>query len=113
LTVASEVTDGNITVSGTSTDMAEGTEVTITITDKNGDSVETTATVAADGTYTVDADISGLVDGELTINVAAEDNNGTEQTASTNDELDNVEGSLSVAGEADGGNLSLSGTSSD
>ncbi|MCK7460552.1 beta strand repeat-containing protein, partial [Idiomarina aminovorans] len=90
LTVASEVTDGNITVSGSSVDVAEGTEVTITITDKNGDSVETTATVAADGTYTVDADISGLVDGDLTINAVANDNNGTEQTASTNDELDTM-----------------------
>uniref|UniRef100_UPI002594041B retention module-containing protein n=1 Tax=uncultured Idiomarina sp. TaxID=352961 RepID=UPI002594041B len=64
LTVTSDVTDGSITVSGTSTDMAEGTEVVITITDKNGTSVETTATIAADGTYTVDADISGLVDGD-------------------------------------------------
>ncbi|WP_322407034.1 Ig-like domain-containing protein [Idiomarina sp. PL1-037] len=113
LTVASDVTDGSITVSGTSTDMAEGTEVAITITDKNGTSVETTATIAADGTYTVDADISGLVDGPLTINAVADDNNDTEQTASTNDELDNVDGDLTVASDVTDGSITVSGTSTD
>jgi copper(I)-binding protein len=113
LTVTSDVTDGNITVSGTSTDMAEGTEVTITIEDENGDTVTTTATVGADGNYTVDADISGLVDGDLTINAVAEDNNGTEQTASTTDELDNVDGSLSVESTVTDGNITVSGSSVD
>ncbi|MDV6328107.1 retention module-containing protein, partial [Idiomarina sp. Sol25] len=104
LTVTSDVTDGNITVSGTSTDMAEGTEVAITITDANGDTVTATATIAADGTYTVDADISGLVDGQLTINAKANDNNGTEQSASTNDELDTT---APGDGENDGNSIAF------
>ncbi|MFP3457584.1 hypothetical protein R0J89_15150, partial [Psychrobacter sp. SIMBA_152] len=65
------------------------------------------------GNYTVNADVSGLVDGQLTIDVSATDNNGNEQVASTNDELDNVEGSLTVSTEVDGGILTASGTSSD
>src|SRR5699024_3088336 len=77
LTVDSSVTDGSITVSGTSADMPEGTEVSVTITDQNDNVITTTATIGADGTYTVDEDISGLVDGDLTIDVSATDNNGT------------------------------------
>ncbi|MFP3526510.1 hypothetical protein SB912_28900, partial [Pantoea sp. SIMBA_072] len=88
------VTDGNITVSGTSADLPEGTEVAITITDSNGDTVTATAIVDADGNYTIDADVSGLVDGALTIDASATDNNGEAVTANKTAELDNVEGSL-------------------
>uniref|UniRef100_UPI002592D8A7 beta strand repeat-containing protein n=1 Tax=uncultured Idiomarina sp. TaxID=352961 RepID=UPI002592D8A7 len=113
LTVASDVTDGNIIVSGSSVDMAEGTEVSITIIDENGDTVTTTAIVDGDGNYSTNADISGLVDGDLTIDAVANDNNGTEQTASTNDELDNVEGSLTTEASVTDGTVTVSGGSTD
>ncbi|MGM0672346.1 MAG: retention module-containing protein, partial [Pseudomonadota bacterium] len=52
LTVTAEdSTDGNLDISGTSTDVAEGDTVDLTITDQNDETVNTTATVNADGTY--------------------------------------------------------------
>ncbi|MFP3700812.1 hypothetical protein SB758_35640, partial [Burkholderia sp. SIMBA_013] len=87
------------TIIGTSADLPEGTEVAIIITDANGDTVETTATVDANGNDSVDADVSGLVDGELIIGVSATDNNGEDVTATGTVELDNVEGSLTVSTE--------------
>ncbi|MFP3479971.1 hypothetical protein SB780_34525, partial [Burkholderia sp. SIMBA_057] len=81
LTVSTEVDGGILTASGTSSDLPEGTEVTITITDSNGDIVTATATVNENGNYTVNADVSGLVDGELIIGVSATDNNGEDVTA--------------------------------
>ncbi|MCK7460559.1 hypothetical protein, partial [Idiomarina aminovorans] len=113
LSVAGEADGGNLSLSGTSSDLPEGTEVAITITDANGDTVTATATVDANGNYTIDADVSGLVDGELTIDASATDNNGDPVTATDTAELDNVAGDLTVASEVTDGNITVSGTSTD
>ncbi|MCZ7019169.1 hypothetical protein, partial [Salmonella enterica] len=79
LTVAATVDNDAATldISGTSTDVAPGSTVAITITDQNGISVTAEATVNADGTFSVEGvDVSGLTDGPLTIDAVATDNNG-------------------------------------
>src|SRR3546814_13901017 len=53
-----------------------GSQVAITVTDKGGNKVETTATVQPDGSYSVDTDLSGLTDGPLTIEAGATGENG-------------------------------------
>ncbi|RUO64115.1 retention module-containing protein, partial [Idiomarina piscisalsi] len=113
LTVDVTTDGGVLTASGTSADLAEGTEVTVTITDANGNTITATAIVDADGNYTVDADVSGLTDGEVSVDVTATDNNGTEQTATDTAELDNVAGDLTVDSSVTDGSITVSGTSAD
>ncbi|MDV7397725.1 hypothetical protein RZS08_40370, partial [Arthrospira platensis SPKY1] len=69
---------GLLDVSGTSEDVPAGGEVTITITSENGGvPVVVTTSVDGDGNYSLSGvDVSGLVDGELTIVATATDNNG-------------------------------------
>src|SRR3546814_10690756 len=50
--------------------------VAITVTDQVGNEVPATATVQPDGSYSIDADLSGLIDGPLTVAATATDNNG-------------------------------------
>ncbi|ASK21761.1 hypothetical protein [Halomonas sp. N3-2A] len=45
------------------------------ITDSEGNVVNATATVGADGSYTTTEDLSSLVDGEITVDASAEDRN--------------------------------------
>src|SRR3546814_15683404 len=59
-----------------STDVPAGSTVAIVVTDQDGNEVPATATVQPDGSYSVDADLSGLVDGPLTVEASATDNNG-------------------------------------
>ncbi|MCF4010555.1 beta strand repeat-containing protein, partial [Rheinheimera sp. UJ63] len=109
-------TDGTLDLSGTTTDVAEGTVINITITDQNGQTVITQATVLADGSYQLaDVDVSALADGPLTIEATAVDNNGNPLTADTNATLDAIEGSLDIAATVDNtdGTLDLSGTTTD
>src|SRR3546814_2049672 len=49
-----------VPITGTTTDVPAGATVAITVTDQNGNEVETTATVQPDGSYSVNADLSGL-----------------------------------------------------
>ncbi|MGV2932783.1 Ig-like domain-containing protein, partial [Vreelandella venusta] len=65
-----------VEISGTTTDVAEGETVTLVITDSEGNVINTTATVGADGSYTTTEDLSSLVDGEITVDASAEDRNG-------------------------------------
>ncbi|MDW4818330.1 RTX toxin, partial [Shewanella fidelis] len=80
LTVALTINDNAETasISGTTTDVAPGSTVTLTLTDSAGTvQVVTGVTVNADGSYAIDGvDISGLVDGDITVNASAEDRNG-------------------------------------
>ncbi|MCL1141072.1 retention module-containing protein, partial [Shewanella pneumatophori] len=92
--------DGNITISlavndnaetanisGTTTDVAPGTTVTLTLTDSAGTvQVVTGVTVNDDGSFSIDGvDISGLVDGDITVNASADDRNGNPVTDSATD----------------------------
>ena len=79
-------------VSGTSTDVAAGTIVNVTLTDSAGTTAVGTATVGADGSYTTIAiDTSGLLDGTITTSVTATDNNGNPLTATDTDVKDTAE----------------------
>ncbi|MDP3534496.1 MAG: retention module-containing protein, partial [Halomonas sp.] len=118
LTVTAAVDNGDATldISGTSVDVAAGSVVAITITDQNGNTVTAQATVDADGNYSVaGVDVSGLTDGDLTIDAVATDNNGNEIEADTSAELDAVESALSVNASVDNdaATLDISGSTTD
>ncbi|TVP44895.1 MAG: hypothetical protein EA345_14870, partial [Halomonas sp.] len=86
--------------------MPAGNIISITITDQNGNVVETTATVNPDGSYSVDdVDVSSLIDGELTVTAETTDNNGNPVSDTDTAFLDATSPSLSVelqgAGEDD------------
>src|SRR3546814_7926388 len=53
-----------------------GATVEITVTDQAGNEVSATATVRPDGTYEIEADLTGLVDGPLIAEARVTDNNG-------------------------------------
>lgn len=76
-TVTVDNDDTQLDLSGTSKDLDEGTDVTITITDTEGHSVVVTAKVGPEGNYSIDdVDIHTLVDGELTVDTVATDKTG-------------------------------------
>ncbi|MHA7808646.1 MAG: retention module-containing protein [Marinobacter adhaerens] len=83
-----------IDLTGTTTDVAEGNEVELAITDTQGTVVTATATVGADGSFSIaGVDLSGLVDGSLTIEASAQDRNGnnvTDRTSGTFNAVDDV-----------------------
>jgi len=83
-----------IDLTGTTTDVAEGNAVELTITDTLGTVVTATATVGADGSFSIaGVDLSGLVDGSLTIEASAQDRNGnnvTDRTSGTFNAVDDV-----------------------
>ncbi|MCH4813238.1 retention module-containing protein, partial [Vreelandella neptunia] len=84
-------------ITGSVINVPVGNIVSITITDQNGNFVETTAIVNADGTYSVDdVDVSDLVDGELTVQADAVDNNGNPISDTDTAILDANSPSLSV-----------------
>ncbi len=87
-----------VALSGSSTDVGDGETVNLTITDQNGNTVTATATVDANGEYSVTGvDVSTLTDGPLTIDAAATDNNGDAVTAQDNSAaLDATAGDLTV-----------------
>ncbi|MCK8047402.1 RTX toxin, partial [Shewanella sp. 1CM18E] len=101
LTVALTVDDNAETanISGTTTDVAPGSTVTLTLTDSAGKvQIVTGVTVNDDGTYSIDGvDISGLVDGDITVNASAEDRNGNTVNGSDTDNMDATDGALTVA----------------
>ncbi|WP_195714674.1 Ig-like domain-containing protein [Neisseria brasiliensis] len=67
------------TITGT-TDEPEGTVVTVTVTDANGDTQVVTTTVKADGTYEVDVP-NELPEGEVSVVAEVEDEAGNKGTA--------------------------------
>ncbi|MDO5666230.1 MAG: hypothetical protein Q4G44_00220, partial [Alcaligenaceae bacterium] len=113
--VTPDAANKQVDITGSSTDVPEGTVVTITITDSEDNVVTTTATVGADGTYSVnDVDTSGLVDGPVTVDTAATDSTGNPVTDTDTVTLDQVLGTITVDGAVDAGNLvDVSGTTTD
>ncbi|RAU16411.1 hypothetical protein DN062_18325, partial [Nitrincola tibetensis] len=100
ITVETEVDNAGptIDVTGDTTDIPVGSELVVTITDQEGNTVTTTAIVEEDGTYTVtDLDITDLTDGDLDITVTGTDNNGNPVTGTAEDELDAVESAVEVS----------------
>ncbi|MCP1327664.1 Ig-like domain-containing protein, partial [Halomonas sp. 707D4] len=84
-------------ITGTTVDVAPGNTVRLTITDQNGNVINATAEVGADGSYSVDGvDVSTLVDGDLTIEAVATDRNGNEIDARDTVELDVYEPGVTV-----------------
>ncbi|MCL1141076.1 hypothetical protein, partial [Shewanella pneumatophori] len=119
LTVALTVNDNAETanISGTTTDVAPGTTVTLTLTDSAGNIQQVTGvTVNDDGSYSIDGvDISGLVDGDITVNASADDRNGNPVTDSATDNMDATDGALTVALTVDDNaeTANISGTTTD
>ncbi|WP_282571260.1 retention module-containing protein [Methylonatrum kenyense] len=77
-------------ISGTTENVPAGNEVTIVITDSDGNTLEVDGpvTVQEDGSYAVDGiDLSSLVNGELTVDVSVADPNGDTQTDTTTGEI--------------------------
>src|SRR5690606_25657803 len=104
-----------VPISGTTRNVPPGSEVAITVTDKDGNTVEATATVQPDGSYSVDADLSGLADGPLTVEADATDENGNPVGGDATGELDAVPGELTVdlGDTTDPTHVPISGTSTD
>ncbi|MFM4830972.1 retention module-containing protein, partial [Aeromonas rivipollensis] len=71
---------GDAPISGTS-DVGPGRTVTLVITDANGDKVTVTAVTDADGNYSTTADLSGLADGNLTVEASVTDAAGNRADA--------------------------------
>ncbi|MBY6192164.1 hypothetical protein KUW06_00005, partial [Marinobacter hydrocarbonoclasticus] len=120
LTVAiANVDNGNQTadLSGSTTDVAPNSQVNVTITDSAGNVVNTTATVDADGSYTLTGvDIASLVDGSLTVEALAQDRNGNAVTDSATGSFDATAGDLAVTisnVDNDAQTIDLSGTTTD
>ncbi|WP_460732195.1 hypothetical protein, partial [Nitrincola alkalisediminis] len=100
ITVETEVDNAGptIDVTGDTTDIPVGSELVVTITDTEGNTVTTTAIVEEDGSYTVtDLDITDLTDGDLDITVTGTDNNGNPVTGTAEDELDAVASAVEVS----------------
>ncbi len=64
-------------ISGTTSDVAPGSTVSLVITDSAGTVINATATVDADGNYSTSEDLSSLVDGDITVTASATDRNGS------------------------------------
>uniref|UniRef100_UPI0024944C31 Ig-like domain-containing protein n=1 Tax=Shewanella japonica TaxID=93973 RepID=UPI0024944C31 len=100
ITVALTVNDGTETanISGSTVDVAPGSTVTLTLTDITGAvQVVTGVTVDNDGNYTISGvDISGLADGDITVDASAEDRNGNTVSADDTDELDSTAPTLDI-----------------
>ncbi|WP_438012673.1 Ig-like domain-containing protein [Psychrobacter raelei] len=105
-----------VTVSGSTTDVAPGSTVSVTLTDALGNEVTGSATVDADGNYSTEAiDTSTLVDGTITADVASTDNNNQPVTGSGNAEMDAVEGAITatVTPDNDADTVTVSGSTTD
>ncbi|WP_205692143.1 beta strand repeat-containing protein, partial [Cellulophaga sp. Z1A5H] len=64
--VVNAAEDGDVTISGSTTDVEDGQTVTVTFSDGTN-TVTTTATVSGDTWTATDADISGLTNGPITV----------------------------------------------
>nr|6XI3_AAA Chain AAA, Large adhesion protein (Lap) involved in biofilm formation [Marinobacter nauticus ATCC 49840] len=106
-----------VNLSGTTTDVAPNGQVAITMTDSAGNIVNATATVGADGSYSLTGvDISSLVDGDLTVEASAQDRNGNAVSDSANGTFDATAGDLTVSVDtvdSTAQTANLSGTTTD
>ncbi|MGJ8734466.1 MAG: beta strand repeat-containing protein, partial [Cellulophaga sp.] len=115
--------DGDVTISGTTTDVEAGQTVTVTFDDGTNPVVTTTATVNPDGSWTAtDADISSLTNGIITVTAdvtdvalnPATDNDPVtlDNTIPTIDITTPIEGD-NIVNAAEDGDVTISGTTTD
>ncbi|MDO6493074.1 Ig-like domain-containing protein [Cellulophaga sp. 2_MG-2023] len=115
--------DGDVTISGTTTDVEAGQTVTVTFDDGTNPVVTTTATVNPDGSWTAtDADISMLNNGTVTVTADVTDvalNPATDNDPVT---LDNTIPTIDITtpievddivNAAEDGDVTISGTTTD
>ncbi|MDF4221867.1 Ig-like domain-containing protein [Maribacter sp. M208] len=113
--------DGDVTISGTTTDVEDNQTVTVTFSDGTN-TVTTTATVTGNTWTAADADISGLTNGPITVTADVTDVAGNPATDNDPVTLDNtlptidittpIEGD-DVVNAAEDGDVSISGTTTD
>lgn len=77
-------------VAGSTTDIAEGQTVSISITDTGAGEVNGTALVGADGLYSTTVDITALADGAITASVSVVDGNGDTATGTDTAQKDSL-----------------------
>ncbi|WP_394293428.1 retention module-containing protein, partial [Aeromonas rivipollensis] len=92
---------GNAPISGTS-DVGPNRTVTLVITDANGDKVTVTAVTDANGNYSTKADLSGLADGNLTVEASATDAAGNRADARDDTTLLDTTAPVDLAIKLDG-----------
>src|SRR3546814_179248 len=104
-----------VPIFGTTVDVLPGATVEITVTDQAGNEVSATATVRPDGTYEIEADLTGLVDGPLIAEARVTDNNGNPLAATDPGVLDAVPGALTVdlGDTTDATQVPITGTTTD
>ncbi|MFQ1851320.1 retention module-containing protein, partial [Aeromonas veronii] len=93
-----DVNSGNVAnapISGTS-DVGPDRTVTLVITDANGNTVETTATTGADGSYTTNVDLRSLADGNLVVTASVTDAAGNTANASDDTTLLDTEAEATI-----------------
>ncbi|TVZ09508.1 CHU domain-containing protein [Cellulophaga sp. RHA_52] len=120
--VANAAEDGDVTISGTTTDVEDGQTVTITFDDGVNPVVTTTATVTGSTWTATDADISGLTNGTITVTADVTDialNPATDNdpitldnTTPTIDITTPIEGD-DVVNAAEDNDVTISGTTTD
>ncbi|MFQ2907641.1 retention module-containing protein, partial [Aeromonas allosaccharophila] len=94
-----DVNSGNVAnapISGTS-DVGPDRTVTLVITDANGNTVETTATTGADGSYTTNVDLRSLADGNLVVTASVTDAAGNTANASDDTTLLDTEAEATIS----------------
>ncbi|MGR2737382.1 retention module-containing protein, partial [Billgrantia sp. Q4P2] len=70
-----------VPLTGTTTNVPMGSIVTLVVTDQQGNTVTTTATVDPEGNYQTEADLSDLVDGPVSVDASVVDQTGGTRTA--------------------------------
>src|SRR5690606_1832076 len=103
-----------IDITGTTTDVASGSTVAITVTDVNGTILNLNAIVGDDGSYSVgNVDITNLADGNIEIYAESVDNNGNAVSGTDTLLLDLIESALTVAAvlDSDSATVDIDGSS--
>ena len=95
-----DTNDVTPSVSGNVIDVPAGTEVTLVITDSDGNEQTITTTTNADGTYTADI-IADLSDGDFTVTASVSDTAGNSSTATVTGTVDLTAPSVIINNIAD------------
>ncbi|QXP53700.1 gliding motility-associated C-terminal domain-containing protein [Cellulophaga sp. HaHa_2_1] len=120
--IVNAIEDGDVTISGTTTDVEDGQTVTITFNDGTNPIVTTTATVTGNAWIATDADISGLDNGNITVTADVTDFGGNPASDTETIVLDNTTPTIDITTpfEGDGivnatedGDVTISGTTTD
>ncbi|NJB38204.1 hypothetical protein, partial [Croceivirga sp. JEA036] len=97
--------DGDVTISGTTTDVEDGQVVTVTFDDGVNPPVTTTATVTGNAWTALDADISGLNNGTITVTADVSDVAGNTATDNAPVTLDNTLPTIDITIPIEGDNI--------